>query len=47
MDPATQRTWRLETVPCEACAVLEATVDNDREAGRPNYGRKYAVYRAT
>jgi hypothetical protein len=46
MDSATQRTWRLDAHTCEACAVLEATVDNDRETGRA-YGRKYAVYRAT
>ena len=45
MDPGTQRTWQVESKTCEACAVLEAQIGNDVEAGR-RYGIKYAVNRA-
>lgn len=43
-DPTTQRTWRVDSITCEACRVLEATVGNDAEARKR--GVKYSVVRA-
>lgn len=48
MDPATQQTWTVKRVTCEACRVMEAEQDNDAEyatnGGRAR-GRKYLVER--
>lgn len=37
-------TWTVLSEVCRACEVLEATRDNDSEAGR-KYGIKYATSR--
>lgn len=44
MDPATRYRWRVQRGTCQACAVLEAEIGNDREAGG-KLGVKYAVTR--
>lgn len=43
-NPETQRTWRVHRRTCQACAVLEAEISNDHEAGG-RFGVKYAVTR--
>jgi hypothetical protein len=44
-DPKTRYGWRVHKQVCQACEVLEATVDNDSESGRKR-GTKYAVLRS-
>jgi len=46
-DPATQRTWEVHRITCEACRVLEAEVGNDAGAKSPKRGVRYAVRRTT
>lgn len=44
-DPKTQRTWKVHQVTCEACRILEATVQLNQESTTPKRGAKYAVTR--
>jgi hypothetical protein len=40
-------TWRVHRKTCEACRVLEAESQNDREGKTPRRGVKYAVLQET
>lgn len=42
---ATERQWQVQTSVCQACLLLEATRDNQREAGTRNRGEYLAVTR--
>jgi hypothetical protein len=44
-DPATQRTWEVHRITCEACRILQAEAGNDAESKNPKRGMRYAVVR--
>ena len=45
-DKKTQGTWQVDRITCEACRIIEASVDNDNEGKRAR-GLRYSVHRTT